>query len=279
MWACLGPQGMPMKRPEETSGGLTRQQGAWDSYAAEVRKRIRLNPTEFDIGRLPWIDEPWAAPLLDALQLSPNKRIVELGCGLGETSVYLSKTGVSVTGLDYAFHAVAAARDIAALNRSAAMFARATMQCLPFANSSIDAVFGINVLHHLSIPDVPLVLSETHRVLRFHGNAVFLEPIENSRLFDFVQNVFVSGSRPSCLNRRRWKAYVARLEDRNMTNSELARAGALFSRITIAPYGLTSRLEGVFTSGWARALMKGVDAIALRVLGRYARSALVRYDK
>ena len=108
-----------------------------------------------------------------------------------------------------------------------------SMIALPFANGTFDRILGAACLHHLSPNGVRVAVAEARRVLRPDGRALFLEPVENSRLFDWLQNLFPTKrkARPSILQRRRWLEWLARQDDRAMTNGELIAAGE--GRITI----------------------------------------------
>jgi SAM-dependent methyltransferase len=50
---------------------------------------------------------------------------------------------------------------------------------LEFADSSLDMVFGVAILHHL---EFDCALREIHRVLRDGGRIVFIEPLRHNRL-------------------------------------------------------------------------------------------------
>jgi SAM-dependent methyltransferase len=109
-------------------------------------------------------------------------RLVDLGCGSGLNTVRLAHRGAAVYGLDISSELIALATQRLAVNGRAgsARFVIASAHDLPFADASIDIVFGIAILHHL---DLQLVSREVHRVLRPGGRAIFQEPVRNSKLF------------------------------------------------------------------------------------------------
>ena len=173
-----------------------------------------------------------------------GKRILELGSGHGRFSAFLAKHGAKVTGVDVGFDLVAGSKVLAKVNQVDCGFLTANIVSLPFRLKSYDIVLGMNILHHLSESEVSQALSEVHRVLDEVGMAIFLEPVENSKLFDFIQNLFPAGTRqdrnyrPSILQRRAWNEYVRLLDDRNMTVRELVSEGREhFRSVRISPYG------------------------------------------
>lgn len=97
--------------------------------------------------------------------------------------------------------------------------------------------------------DLKNAMAEVYRVLKDDCVAVFSEPIENSRVFNFIQNLIPVGERgkeyhrPSILQRRAWARYLETLDDRALTNRELAQAGHQFSSVKFWPYGLLVRLS------------------------------------
>jgi SAM-dependent methyltransferase len=58
-------------------------------------------------------------------------------------------------------------------NEDVIHFAAIDAQELPFADASIDTLYGYAFVHHL--PDIDRFLAETSRVLRAGGNAVFMD--------------------------------------------------------------------------------------------------------
>lgn len=106
-----------------------------------------------------------------------GKRILDLGCGAGEASVYFAKRGAHVVALDLSqgmcdvtnklaeFHQVA--------DRVETVCAAAEEAGIP--DSSFDYIYGYGVLHHV---DISKTAVELHRLLKPGGKAAFIEPLE-----------------------------------------------------------------------------------------------------
>jgi SAM-dependent methyltransferase len=212
--------------------------------------------------------------------------ILEIGSGRGDFSVYLSKEGAVVTGVDVGENLIRASRLLAEVNKVDCRFVRASVVELPFDAGSFDCVVGVGVLHHLSQKHLERAVREAHRVLRSDGRALFYGPIENSRVFDFVQNLIPVGGagkdryRPSILQRRAWTEYQRQRDDRPLTDQELIEAGGTFGNVAIiGRYSLLSRLWRVLGRRW-RAPLEEFDAALLRAfppLGYFAGAVLVEY--
>jgi len=221
---------------------------------------------------------------LDSLK---GKRLLELGCGRGDLSVLLAKQGAKVTGVDVGENLIVAARLLAEVNQANCEFQVANITDMPFEANTYDVVLGIAILHHLSQFNLKKALQETHRVLKENGVAFFVECVEDSKVFNFIQNIFPrqkKGSRyyrPSILQRKAWKEYVEKLDDRALTTQELFSAGKQFKTIRKRSYGFLIRLQGLIGIRFRGALMT-VDRILLSVLSplRYlCQTVLVEYRK
>ncbi len=211
--------------------------------------------------------QPRHRQIVAAAGVRPGLRVLDLACGRGEVGALARRQGSEVVALD-----IGPALARAANENIGAPAVCASMMALPFTAGSFDRVLGASCLHHLSPADVRLAVAEARRILRPDGRAVFLEPIENSRLFDLLQNL-VPGrrkARPSILRRRQWRAWLARQDDRAMTDDELIAAGE--GRI-VAYHGFLVRLlRGRLVEGLDRLLTHGRSP-----LRRLAQTAIVEY--
>lgn len=96
--------------------------------------------------------------------------ILEIGCGTGLYSQHLAKHFKGrYCGLDLSVNMLKIARESGSENLVAADASR-----LPFADSSIGAIFGFAVMHHIA--DTASVFGEAARVLDHHGALMLMEP-------------------------------------------------------------------------------------------------------
>jgi len=264
-------------------------QERWNAFGSARRLEIAEHPERYRISTCPVKNREFYPEFLDLVSPLAGKRMLELGFGRGELAVWLAQQGARVTAVDLGKDLVSAAADLARVNEVPCDFRQGDISDLTGIESeAFEVVLGIAILHHLPETAVRKTLRECHRVLKTGGIAVFVESVENSRWFDLLQNLFPAGRknssyyRPSMLNRRRWKEYVAALDERAMTNQELLSAGQpLFRMIRINGYGFLIRLVRLFGPSSSQALM-ALDRLLFRFLPplrRYCRMALVVYTK
>lgn len=104
-----------------------------------------------------------ADAVLSDLQVQPNQRILDIGCGDGYLTAQISRAGASVVGIDSSRELVAAARD-------RGLDARVMdAQQLPF-RQEFDAVFSNAALHWMK--DAPAVIAGVRRALKPGGRFI-----------------------------------------------------------------------------------------------------------
>ena len=100
-------------------------------------------------------------------------KILDLGCGTGWTSVFLSKAGHQVTGVDISPDAKKAAKKHFAFEPNMPNFICSDYDSLPYENE-IDAVVFFDSLHH-SIDELD-GLSAAYKSLKSGGTIILCEP-------------------------------------------------------------------------------------------------------
>lgn len=115
---------------------------------------------------VPALFTAWAVKMVDALELSDEKNILDVACGTGivaRTAKDRLKDKVSVTGVDLNPAMLRVARQI----RSDINWIEGNAQNLPFENESFDVVLCQAAL--MFFPDKVAALTEMKRVLRTEG--------------------------------------------------------------------------------------------------------------
>lgn len=268
------------------AGRAFRDQSRWDSYGKQGLDAIEDAPERFlvDVTKL----TPRQSDLVAAMRDVRGKRILEYGSGRGRFTVALAKMGALVTGIDLGPDLVELSRRTAAVNDVVCEFVAGSVEKLPFEDGVFDFVVGSAVLHHLSQEAVGSALGEAYRVLTPEGVALFCEPVENSRIFDAVQNLFPAGRpgttqyRPSMLQRSRWRAYLETVDDRALSDAELTAARGLFREVDFEYRGLLVRLVRLWPDRKLRELLERADVYLTdrrSPVRRLSQSAIVTYRK
>lgn len=129
-----------------------------------------------------------AAVLLEQADLPPAGRMLDVGCGSGQTMIWFQtlRRGWKAVGLDVAPEGLAVARD------AGAQVCQASALSLPLAAHSVDLVITLDVLQHLPLDDGDLqALREIRRVLKPGGylfvrtNAQAFPNTRDDRAFHF----------------------------------------------------------------------------------------------
>jgi 2-polyprenyl-3-methyl-5-hydroxy-6-metoxy-1,4-benzoquinol methylase len=262
-------------------------QSRWDTYGrqrledlAQHRERhlVRQSPTA-----------KWMAheALMGALGSLRGQRVLEFGCGWGRFAVYMAQQGAQVDAIDVGPDLVAAGRLLAQVNQVECVFHVMDAAQLAFGDGAFDLVVGLSVLHHLPQELLARAMGEVARVLRPGGKAVFYEPVENSKVFNFLQNLFPAGDpestyyRPSILRRKAWKQYLEKLDDRDLTDAEINALAHGFSSCRSQHFGLSIRLVRLVGERFAPWLNRCDTALLRRLppLRYYSQNVLVEYTR
>jgi ubiquinone/menaquinone biosynthesis C-methylase UbiE len=111
--------------------------------------------------------------------LKSGMTVVEIGCGPGRGTMYLTTREVDVTAMDISAASLGRARKRA----PEAHFVRATTMALPFRDNGFDAVVSDGVIHHT--PDARSAFGESVRVLR-DGGYLYLGIYNRSRHYYYI---------------------------------------------------------------------------------------------
>lgn len=182
-----------------------------------------------------------------------GKRVLEYGCGRGDTFARLLSLGAThVTGIDIAPSMIAEAQQ-----RIAEMDAGSSLEvhvmdahALSFANGSFDVVIGVSILHHL---DLHVALPEIQRILAYTkgGYAVFIEPMGENPVINWY--------------RQRTPQYRTPGEH-PLERTDLRLLREYFGVETIF-FGLISLLASIRGLSWLHKPMNYLDRLILRLPG------------
>jgi SAM-dependent methyltransferase len=101
-----------------------------------------------DLTQMSMVTMPQLQQLLAVLELDEHSRVLDIGCGSGRISEYISDaTQAAVTGIDFAAETIARARARTAGKRHRLTFEVGDMDDLRFPNSSFSAVISIDTIY------------------------------------------------------------------------------------------------------------------------------------
>ncbi len=161
-----------------------------DRWAEEV------NPAELDpIRRAFCPTTPETTYAIRALGELTDRRLLDMGCGTGETAVWFAMQGARVDAVDISPAMIAVARGLARRSNveDRITFHVAPGESLPFPEASFDAVFGHDCLHHM---DFERARDEIRRVLKPGHRAVFAEPLGHNPVINYFRAISPSTRTP-----------------------------------------------------------------------------------
>ena len=120
---------------------------------------------------------PWYQIVLEFLPPVQGKKILEIACGRGGFSRFLSSRGATVCGADFSTSAVAIAQkrllDFPSLAGTVS-YLQADVQRMPFAEDSFDIVISCETIEH--VPDRAAAVREMYRVCKPGGTLYLTTP-------------------------------------------------------------------------------------------------------
>lgn len=245
-------------------------------YGADGRQPKNRRQAQIDL-----IEEllQWAAPI------QATDRILDVGCGIGGSSLYLAeKFNAHVTGITLSPVQADRARERAqaaglAAGKPSADFQVANALEMPFADQSFDLVWSLESGEHM--PDKLKFMQECYRVLKPGGTFVMvtwchrpideqpLTPEEQSHLAD-IYRVYCL---PYVLSLPEYVAIAQTLNFQNLRTADWSTAVAPFWDVVIDSAFTPQAIVGLLRSGWTTIQA----ALSLGLMRRGYQSGLVRF--
>lgn len=203
------------------------EEESWNSWAFFRQKPSAL---EFALGQLGDVR---------------GKKVLDVACGIGQTTQILAERGAQVVALDFSATGLekTRARVDAAGVGAQVKTVQASVEQIPFEADEFDLVFAQNFLMHVSALKVG---QEIWRVLKPNGKAVFIEPLAHHPVVKIYRKFFsgYKGTRP------RWT-----------THHELAELARPFHKVTTHSFYLATALASVSFIQKRRGLLKIVFTV------------------
>ena len=107
---------------------------------------------------------------------SPDQKLLDFGCGKGDSAPIFSRIGYEVFGFDVSPNNISIAKHLAHKYgiKERTHFQVGVAEELDYPDDFFDVVVGTDILHHVEISQT---MSECSRVLKKGGLAIFHEPI------------------------------------------------------------------------------------------------------
>lgn len=152
-----------------------------------------------------------------------GKKILELGCGLGEASVYFAKKGAIVTATDISPKMIQKAQELSAYHGvkiEGKVVSANNLDNIP--DNYYDFVYAGNLLHHVQIEQC---VKQLHPKLRLGGVALFWDPVA----YNPVINVY-----------RKMASKVRTEDEHPLTVADVKVIKSIFPEVEVKYFWLTS---------------------------------------
>lgn len=113
-----------------------------------------------------WTDTRIPKKLKELVSTHKPIHTLELGCGLGRFSTYLSKQGIDAVGVDFSKVAIEKAQKRVAGKEQKPTFLTGNVTNLDMLTEPFDISFDIGCFHCLSEENMQKYVSEIHRLLK-----------------------------------------------------------------------------------------------------------------
>jgi tocopherol O-methyltransferase len=218
--------------------------------------------------------------LLRWAQVQQAGAIVDVGCGIGGSTLYLAKQfGAQATGITLSPVQAERAQARSHQLQIPATFQVADALAMPFADSMFDLVWSLESGEHM--PDKTQFLRECYRVLKPGGHLIMatwchreagdrpLTPAEQ-KLLDDIYRVYCL---PYVISLNSYGAIADELGFVNIRTDDWSDAVAPFWNIVVQSALTPKAVIGLFRAGWTTIQA----ALSLRLMQRGYRSGVVRF--
>ncbi|GAB1538803.1 methyltransferase domain-containing protein [Scytonema sp. NUACC21] len=210
------------------------------------------------------------------------ENILDVGCGIGGSSLYLAEkfhakaTGITLSPVQ-ASRATQRAQELGLSER--AHFQVADAQAMPFDDNSFDLVWSLESGEHM--PDKTKFMQECYRVLKPGGTLIMVtwchRPIDNSPLTvdekKHLAEIYRVYCLPYVISLPEYEAIARQLGLQNIRTADWSKAVAPFWNVVIDSVFSLQAIWGLLVSGWNTIQA----ALSLGLMRQGYESGLVRF--
>jgi len=118
-----------------------------------------------------------------------DKRVLDIGCGLGESSVYFAKKGAKVTAIDISLGMINKAEEMARRENVVINFIVSPIEDLSLELESFDIIYCANLVHHLPIKSLPRFIEKVYSFLKKGGWFYSWDPLVYNPIIKIYRRV------------------------------------------------------------------------------------------
>lgn len=118
-----------------------------------------------------------------------GKRILDIGAGFGESSIYFALQGAKVVCNDISPKMVEVGQKLATRYGVELEFVTAPVEALDFPAETFDFIYCANVMHHVPETDHDMWLSNMHRYLKTGGTLFTFDPLKYNPIINVYRSM------------------------------------------------------------------------------------------
>ncbi len=182
----------------------------WMTKSCECKAYSRFCELVYsiDLCQCSMVDKEQLDKLMEVLDLTPANRVLDLGCGVGRITEYLSdRTGAKIMGVDFAEGIIDRANERTAMKRDRLSFCVCDMNELNFPSNSFDTIIALDTLYFVDDLDETVVamkriIGDTGQMGLFYSQII--KPGESRDLLNADSTRLAKALNNSGLSYRTW---------------------------------------------------------------------------
>jgi len=127
--------------------------------------------------------------ILSHISSLKNKKVLDIGCGLGESSVYFAKKGARVTAVDISSEMINNAKELTRRENVTVNFVTSPIEDLDLELESFDIIYCANLIHHLPIESLPRFIEKVNSFLKKGGWFYSWDPLVYNPMIKIYRRV------------------------------------------------------------------------------------------
>ena len=135
-----------------------------------LKTRLKTTWMSGDYGEFAKPMEPGALEFLARLEVTPDMKVLDVGCGAGQIAIPAARAGATVTGVDIAVNSLEQAKARALDENLNVRFDEGDAEMLPYEDASFDLV--VSLVGAMFAPRPERVAAELTRVCKSGGRIV-----------------------------------------------------------------------------------------------------------
>ena len=146
---------------------ITSADSATESGVGNIKTRMKATWEDGNYTTFARYMEPGAVEILESWDIQPGERLLDIGCGSGQTAIPAARMGIRATGVDIAVNLIEDAKERARKEGLVVRFDAGDAEDLPYVAGTFDVV--VTLIGAMFAPRPEAVTYEIARVLRPGG--------------------------------------------------------------------------------------------------------------